>query len=174
MPDMSSAPVVRLDTDDSILFVNAPWLDLQRETGGRDLSEDDVRGRPFAEFTPDVRLTPVFQFVFRRVREMREPMQVPFRIDAREHRWHMDMHVAALDTGVVECRYATLLVEVPGPDLLTVCAWCQRVRLPAGLWDHRQALFERLDFYLGDAPRVTHGICPSCTAALKGTFRFAE
>lgn len=38
-----------------------------------------------------------------------------------------------------------------------VCAWCDRVRGPAGDW------VERRDDE-GDYPQATHGICPECLA----------
>jgi hypothetical protein len=171
---MDALPLLRLDAKDAIRFANARWLELLRETGGPVLTEADVQGRAFAEFAPDVRLAPVFAFAFRRVRETGEAMRVPFRIEGATQRHHMDLHVLPLGDGAVECRYATLLVEVPGPDLLTLCAWCQRVRLPEGVWARRRVLSESLDYFLGDAPRVTHGICPSCTSAMKARLGFGN
>lgn len=40
-----------------------------------------------------------------------------------------------------------------GP-LLTVCAWCARVRATSGEWRTADAVEAR--------PIVTHGICPDC------------
>jgi hypothetical protein len=170
---MRSLPVIRVNRRDEIVFVNDEWLDLLRETtGATDVAAAGVRGRPFADFAPDPGAAVIFRFVLRRVRKTQQPMQVPFRIEASAHRWHLDMQVLPLAEGEVECRYRTLLVEVPGPDLLTMCAWCQRVQFPEGRWARRQTLAENLDFFLGDAPRVTHGICPSCAAAVKATLVF--
>jgi hypothetical protein len=171
---MAVLPVIRVDRRDEVVFVNEEWLDLLRETTGAHNVAEGVRGRRFLDFAPDSGTAAIFRFVLRRVRKTQEAMHVPFRVESSAHRWHLDMEVRPLAEGEVECRYRTLLVEVPGPDLLTVCAWCQKVRFPQGRWARRQALAEQLDFFLGEAPKVTHGICPACAAALKTTLGFSK
>jgi len=170
---MLALPVIRIDRDDTIVFVNDEWLDFHRDTSGAaDVLAEAVRGRPFVDFAPDAGTAAIFGFALRRVRKTQQPMQVPYRIESRTQRWHLDMEALPLPEGEIECRFRTLLIEVPGPDLLTVCAWCNKIRFPEGRWSRRQALAENLDFFLGDAPRVTHGVCPSCTTALKATLGF--
>lgn len=172
---MGSLPVVRVDQEDRIVSVNDDWLDLWRDTtGDADLAAEGVRSRLFSDFAPDSGMAAIFAFVLARVRRTQESMHVPFRMESSARRWHLDLQVLPLAEGQVECSYRTLLVEVRGPDLLTVCAWCQRVQLPEGRWTRRQALAEHLEFYLGDAPKVTHGICPSCAAAVKADPYFAK
>ena len=147
------------------------------------LTATTVLGRSFSDFAPDSQLVPLYGLVFRRVRATGEPMRVPFRCEVSAERWHMDMEVLLAPDGQIECRYHTVLVETVGgpatggmrPErLLTRCAWCQRVKLPEGEWAGVEALADRLDFFIGEATRVTHGICPSCTAGVRAAFTFAK
>jgi hypothetical protein len=169
-----TVPVLRLDGNDTITFASAEWLDFVRETGGPALTVAGVLGRAFSDFAPDPYLAPLYRLVFRRVRETRQTMRVPFRLEASGRRWHLELHVVPLADGKVECRYDTLLVEGPGRELVTQCAWCRRVHLPEGQWAAREIVAERLDLFLGDPPRVTHGICPSCAVGFSASVKLAR
>jgi hypothetical protein len=174
MLDPAPVPVLRLDDNDAITFASAEWLGFLRETGGPELTAAGVVGRPFSDFAPDPHLGPLYRLVFRRVRQTQQPLRVPFRLEAGGRRWHMDLSMLPLPSGEVECRYETVLVETPGAELLTQCAWCRRVHLPEGLWAPREVLSDRLDLFLGDPPRVTHGICPSCSVAFSAAVKLAK
>jgi hypothetical protein len=166
-------PVIRLDECDAIAFASERWVDFIRETGGSALSTTGVLGRPFSDFAPDAQLAPLYRLVFRRVRELQQEMRVPFRIAALDRRWHVSMHVSPLASGEIECRYHVLHLEVPGGELLTQCAWCLKVHFPEGVWAEVADLSGRLDLFLSDAPRVTHGICPSCAVAFRASAKLA-
>ena len=175
--------VVRLDVQERLVLADEGWLDYLRRALGPDLTEAAALGRPFADFAPDKELAALYTLVFRRVRAAGQPMRVPFRCDVAGERWHMDIEVSPLADGQVECRYHCVLVESIGPSptgnvtperLLTRCAWCQHVKLPEGDWVGVDALADRLDFFIGEASRLTHGICPACEAAVRATFNFAE
>jgi hypothetical protein len=85
--------------------------------------------------------------------------------------------VLPLEEGGLECRYRTLLVESLGSEaanlraqeLLTLCSWCKKVRLPEGNWVEVETAALRLEFFLGDAPQLSHGICPPCKVGLLGS-----
>jgi len=162
---MGSEMVIRLDASDSIVFASGPWLQLARETGHPHVTDAVAKGRPFSDFAPDPELGPVYRLIFRRVRDTGEPASVPLRFETSARTWHVDVHVLRLPTGELECHFYSLLIEMPRPELLTQCAWCKRVRLPEARWAPTRELSERMEFFLGDAPRVTHGICPSCAEA---------
>ena len=137
-------------------------------------------GRPFSDFSPDPDMTPVYQLVFKRVRATGQPMRIPYRTDSPTERRYMEMEVAPLADGFVECRIRTVLVhELPAeapPDsrdpLLPVCAWCRRVRLADGSWANVEEAAERLALFLGPARRLTHGICPTCDVAARHSLAF--
>jgi hypothetical protein len=159
------APLIRLDAFDKVVFANEAWLELAREMWRSSLSEAGVLGRSFSDLAPDPELGPAYRLVFRKTRETGRPARIPLRFEASTRCWHVDVHVQLLANGELECRYYSLLVEVPGTDLVTQCTWCRRRRLPEGRWVSASDMLERIDLFLGNAPRVTHGICPSCSAS---------
>ena len=173
--------MLRLDGSDSIVDASPGWLESARLDGGPALAASAVIGRPFSDFSPDPDMAPVYQLVFKRVRNTGQPMRVPYRTDSQTERRYMEMEVAPLAEGFVECRFRTILVharpaEVPNSRaaLLPVCAWCRRMRLADGSWAEVEEAAERLALFLGPAPRLTHGICPTCDAAVRQTLAFAD
>ena len=175
--------VIRLDSEDRLAFVDEGWLEFVRSSLQVELSETAALGRAFTDFAPDAQLVPLYGLVFRRVRTTGQPMRVPFRCDVAGERWHVDIDVRLCSDRQIECRYHTVLVERVGPPargevlperLLTRCAWCQMVKLPEGDWAGVEALADRLDFFIGEATRVTHGICPSCIAGMRAGLTFAK
>ena len=175
--------VVRLDVEDRLALADEGWLDYVRRVLGLDLTESAALGRPFADFAPDKELVALYGLVFRRVRTAGQSMRIPFRCDVAGERWHMDIEVSPLTAGQVECRYHCVLVESIGSSpaesvrperLLTRCAWCRHVKLPEGDWAGVDALADRLDVFIGEPSRFTHGICPACEAGVRATFTFAK
>src|SRR6185295_2020734 len=132
---------------------------------------------------PDRELGVLYGLVFRRVRATAEPMRIPYRSEIAGERWHMDIEVLPLAGGPVDCRYSCLLVEALGPAsasaarperILTRCAWCRQVKLPEGEWAGIDALADRLDLFIGEATRISHGMCPACAAGVRATLKFAR
>jgi len=180
-----SLSVVRLDPNDAIVFVSEGWMESARASGSSELTESAVLGRPFSEFVADPVSVQLYQLVFRRVRKTGLAIRVPFRCEAPNERWHMEMEVRPLENGGLECRNQTVLVENRGRanlpeakarsnDFLTLCSWCKKVKLPEGAWVDVEAAAQRLELFLGVAPQLTHGVCPSCKAALRGSLAFAR
>jgi len=177
--------LVRLDASDAIAFVSEGWLDSARQSGSPDLTEASVLGRPFSDFVADQVSIQLYQLVFRRVRRTGQTIRVPFRCETHNERWHMEMEVRSLGNGTLECRNQTVLVENRGPahsaeadarskSFLTLCSWCKKVKLPEGAWVDVEAAAQRIELFLGVAPQLTHGVCPSCRTALRGSLEFAR
>lgn len=170
-----SAVVLRLDASDSIVAASQGWLQSAASVGAPALTATSVRGRPFSDFSPDPDMAPVYQLVFKRVRTTGQPMRVPYRIDSPTERRYLEMEVAPLSDGFVECRTRTILVherpaEMPpsqGESLLPVCAWCRKVRMADNSWAEVEEAADRLALFLGPARQLTHGICPSCDAVVR-------
>src|SRR5260370_24213913 len=180
-----SLSVVRLDASDAIAFVSEGWLESARATGSPDLTETAVLGRPFSDFVADPVSVQLYQLVFRRVRRTGHPIRVPFRCETPNERWHMEMEVRAVGDGTLECRNQTVLVERRAPasapetddrsqSFLTLCSWCKKAKLPEGAWVDVEAAAQRMELFLGVAPQLTHGVCPSCRTALRGSLAFAR
>jgi hypothetical protein len=169
--------VVHLDVADAIVFASEEWLQLARGNDTQAHAPGSVVGRPFFDFAPEARLFPLYELVFRRVRRTGQPIRIPFTSESSSERRHMEIEVLPLEGGGLECRYHTVLVEqlVPGASsdsapgsqpLLTLCSWCKKVKLPEGPWVEVEAAAQRLEFFLGEAPQLTHGICLPCKEAL--------
>jgi hypothetical protein len=174
---ISSGLLVHLDIADTIVFASEDWLQLAEGSDGRPPMAAAVVGRPFFDFAPDPHLFPLYELVFRRVRRTEQPIRIPFTYESSNERRHMEIEVLPLEGGGLECRYHTVLVEELGPGtssdgapraqpLLTLCSWCKKVKLPEGPWVEVEAAAQRLEFFLGEAPQLTHGICLPCKDAL--------
>jgi len=177
--------VVRLDPDDAITFVSEGWIESARASGSPELTEAAVLGRPFADFVADPVSVQLYRLVFRRARRTGQAIRVPFRCETPNERWHMEMEVRPLENGGLECRNQTVLVENRGRahpreanprprDFLTLCSWCKKVKLPEGAWVEVEAAAQRLELFLGIAPQLTHGVCPSCKTAVRGSLEFVR
>jgi GAF domain-containing protein len=57
-------------------------------------------------------------------------------------------------------------IERPTEDLLTICAWCERVKADSEPSDTTR--WVRASRYLESTHSVTHGICPACRATVSG------
>jgi hypothetical protein len=182
---MSLGVVVHLDVADTIVFASEDWLQLAEADEGQPPRPAVAVGRPFFDFAPDPRLFPLYELVFRRVRRTGQPIRIPFTSESSSERRHMEMEVLPLEGGGLECRYHTVLVEELGPGtssdgtartqpLLTLCSWCKKVKLPEGPWVEVEAAAQRLEFFLGEAPQVTHGICLPCKDALWSSLTVAR
>lgn len=172
--------VFRLGPSDEVVFVNEDWLALVRETSAPDLVESAVLGRPFRLFLPEPEMAELYELVFRSVRRTGQGVRFPHAFDSRSERRLMEMEVLPLEGGYLECRMRTVLVESrPAPDaagaaaekeILTLCAWCKKVRLPEGTWVEPEDAAQRLEFFLLRAPELSHGICPKCKSDMIGGF----
>jgi hypothetical protein len=175
---------VHLDVADAIVFASEDWLQLAQGNDGQMPLAAAVFGRCFFDFAPESHLFPLFEVVFRRVRRTGQPIRIPFTSESLSERRHMEMEVLPLEGGGLECRYHTVLVEELGPGtssggarpqpLLTLCSWCKKVQLPDGTWVEVEAAAQRLEFFLGEAPQLTHGICFPCKDALWASLTVAE
>jgi hypothetical protein len=183
MKVVASPPtVVRLDAHDRITSASEDWLQYAPASGRE--PQAPLVGRTFFDFSPEPDFVALYELVFRRVRRTGQPIRVPFTWESSSERRHLELEVLALEGGGLECRYHTTLVESREPSvshhprrvrqLLTLCGWCKKVRLPEGTWVEVEAAAQRLEFFLGDAPRLTHGICQPCRTALWGSFAAAK
>jgi hypothetical protein len=176
---------VRLDVADAIVFASEDWLQFAQGNGGQMPLAAAVLGRSFFDFAPGSHLFPLYELVFRRVRRTGQPIRIPFTSESSSERRHMEMEVLPLEGSGLECRYHTVLVEelgtrtpsegAPRPQpLLTLCSWCKKVQLPDGTWVEVEAAAQRLEFFLGEAPQLTHGICLPCKDVLWAGLTVAE
>lgn len=178
--------MVCLDADDVVVDASRGEVESASEDSGPGETDSAAVGRSFSDLVADPQMAELYRLVFRRVRRTGKTIRIPFRHDSPTQRRHMEMDVVALEGGGLECRSRVFLVENrrraegshpgarPAKEFLTLCSWCKKVRLPEGTWVEADAAAERLEFFLGETPELTHGICPPCKTALRERCAFAR
>lgn len=173
----------RLDAADRLIAVGGSWEKFAQENEGAGAMPVRVLGRSLWDFVTD----PSLQELYRRLmKDVRAGRSVRFRCrcDAPAERrvFAIEIKLAAPQPGEVE--YITELVAVQprpsvswleghqsrGPNLVPICSWCSRVRLPDGLWVAIEQAMEKYEDLLGDrVPGLTHGICEDCLSEMNGS-----
>jgi hypothetical protein len=171
--------IYRVDAQDRIVFANAAWYDFARENGGETLHPKAVVGAPLWGFLCNAETQHLFQSLLRQVRDAGRPVTVPFRCDSPDCRRFMELELARLPDQVVEFRSRILRQErragVPLLDetvarsesMLTMCAWCKKVKLPDERWAEVEEAVNALQlFAVPHLPRISHGVCDECRRTL--------
>ena len=167
-----------IDADDLIRTVSDSWVAFARQNGECGLETSDVIGRPLWEFVGGAETRQIYHALFAAVRRGRLPRSVPFRCDGPDCRRFMRLTVSPLADDALELVSELLREEPRAPvamlgseversaELLSMCSWCKRVRLPAG-WVEVEIAVETLGLF-GDAPmpRISHGMCGECRRAM--------
>ena len=167
--------VYRLNSQDEFIYVNEVWEDFASANDAADLSREQVLARPVWDFIADDTTAQLYREILRHVRAGR-PARFNFRCDAPEFRRRMEMTISGRDGGGVQFETRTLgeeerprqeLLERYAPradDLLRMCGWCKRVDLGDGrLGEVEQAVAELGLFERKALPRLTHGMCVTCS-----------
>jgi len=84
----------------------------------------------------------------------------PVEIGGNSFVWSTIRNVEERDLSIAQLRMALKQLRVMG-GLISVCAWCKRIRDERGSW-------QELDRYLAShsETRVTHGMCEDCMQKL--------
>lgn len=176
------------DLDGIVLFVNSgPWRQFADENGGEAVaSASDVVGRPLESFFSGDSVSEQFRTLFEQVRSgKRSRISYPFRCDAPDRVRFMRLTMSAVpgpdrSPAAVLFHSALLdereratqqIISSPPPanakqlPIQSICAYCKRLELPAGSGTWLEA-----EEYAaaGGATRVrlSHGVCPDCTATV--------
>lgn len=170
--------IYRIDGHDHIVFANQHWFDFARENGAMTLEPDSVIGTSIWEFISNDESRHVFEILLKQVREAGRTVTVPFRCDSPECRRFMHLQISRKAKQEVEFRGRILreerreMVHLLDPtikrsdELLVMCGWCKKVKLPDGSWEEVEAVVKAMNLF--DAPRlprISHGICQPCASA---------
>lgn len=178
----TTSPVrYRIDFNDRLTDVNEGWSIFASENGGGMLESAQVLGRPLWDFFADPTTIALYRGMVKRVRDGGLPVRFQFRCDAPSTRRGLSMEISADEHGGVvfevtsvweQGRAAMLLLDSEQPradTLLTICGWCKRVRLADEGWVEIEVAVTALSLFGGEPlPRLSHGMCPACEAALLG------
>lgn len=177
-------PVVlyRIDASDRVVFVNDGWLAFAHANGTHSLERERVLDQPLWSFITGPETAHVYRMIFGAVRRSGAPAVIPFRCDSPDRRRYMSLRIAPWGRDGLELEGRSLREEPRSPvalldaeasrgsDLLVLCSWCKRVRMgEAGdRWvDVEEAVCELRLFDEPRLPRLSHGICPSCTEGME-------
>jgi hypothetical protein len=175
-----NATEYELDGDNRIYQVGEGWDAFAAENDGAELISPGVEGRSLWDFVSGREVRIVLEQLFERVRTSDTPVSLPFRCDAPSLRRFLTMHIVPLDVGHLlvtnrllkeEKREALSIMDRRSPrgsEQLRMCSWCNRFAVPPWLFVEEAVRWLDL-FSLPRIPRITHGICPICEAALLGS-----
>jgi hypothetical protein len=166
--------VYRIDAAGRLTYVSGTWDTFAAANDAPELISSSILGRPLRDFIADPETRHLLDVLVRRAAAAREEIRVPFRCDAPAERRQLQMIVAPLADGGVEFRThpqrlegraAARLLDRQSArtgELLTMCSWCNRVRVDEG-WHEVEVAVDRLGLFEAPAlPGLTHGICRDC------------
>jgi len=173
-----------IDRDDRMVFVDPQWLLFAVQNNAPELCEKTVLGRVLWDFIYDKETRHIYRILVGDVRRDKEIITVPFRCDSPDLIRVMEMQMMPMtEQGV---RFDSLLlseqarpaVRLLDPsqersgELLTICSWCKKVRLPDNGWVEAQEAVKRLGLFADmPLPDLSHGVCPACNDIVFGKKR---
>lgn len=176
------------DLQGIVVFLNSEsWRAFAEENSGDEIrSASVILGRPLESFFEGDSVREQFRTLFEQVRSgVRSRISYPFRCDAPDRTRFMRLtmsaipgadgspaavlfHSAMLDQKdravqqVVESRSKGVAMDLP---IQTICSYCKRLDLPPGSGNWLEA--EEYAAAGGMAQvRLSHGVCPDCTATV--------
>ncbi len=165
-----------IDHENRLQTVDDRWLAFACANSAPELTPAAVLGRPIAGFIADPTTRYLYGLLYERVRRG-ATLRLSFRCDAPEVRRDMVLQLSSAGSGAVQC-HTFLLDEQPhssialldaasprGTDFVVMCSWCKRIRHQGQWLDVEEGVQELQLFSRPVLPEISHGVCPSCTAA---------
>jgi len=169
----------RIDSQDRITAVNSTWGEFARENDGVHLIPPPIIGANLWDSIGDPTTRAVYRALLDRVRKGAGSVRFHFRCDAPGFRRLLDMHISVTsDDEVIFCVHpvAEQVREVVPlldpfvhrtPTILSTCSWCMRISIGDGEWAEVEEAISRLGLFEElELPRLSHGMCPTCHAAM--------
>ena len=168
-----------VDSSNAIVSVNDNWLSFAEENDPHFADPLVVQGCPLNEFITDAETRHLYDCLMQRVRTDGKPVTVPYRCDSPDCRRFMEVDLSPAEDGGV--RFLSRIVRLePRPtvalmtptvqhsnDLLSMCSWCKKVKLPANGYTEVEDAVDKLSLFASEVlPHLTHGCCPQCYAAM--------
>jgi len=168
-----------IDDADKLVYVNDAWLAFAGENTAPQLTADLVLDQPIWRFIQGRETVYLYEQIFGRVRAGKSPVKFPFRCDSPDCRRFMEVELSLLPGKAIQFIAQILRQEWREPvgllaasqdrsgELLQICSWCKKIKIPGRGWGEIEAAIEPLDLF-GDRsmPRMTHTICDVCRGAI--------
>ena len=181
--DQITAVRYRIDPDDRLTEFSDGWVIFAAANDGEAIQPPNILGRSLWEFIADATTRHLYRTMVERVRAGGLPIRFQFRCDAASLRRLLAMEITADGVGGTQFS-VTSVVEQGRPsvrlldpheqhvegELLTMCSWCKRIPLLTGGWVEVEEAVQALGLFgIAPLPCLTHGMCPSCHAAITET-----
>ena len=168
-----------IDAEDRLDGFDAGWTAFAETNDGAAMLPSKIHGQVLWQFIGDSTTVQLYKGMLRRLRKSGAPVRFKLRCDSPDRRRFLEMTLTAdssrgvqFDVKVLkeELREAVPLLAATTPRsdrLVLMCAWCQRVRVPSGDWVEVEDGLNALEIFNAETvPRLSHGICPACSATL--------
>ena len=170
-----------VDGDDVIVSLGDGWLLFARENGAPQLCREALVGRSLWEYVAGATTRQLYEAMFRRVRDERRTLALPFRCDSPDLFRFMELAVEPGERGALQLT-GRLLREQARPHFnlldrlvtrssepLPICSVCLRVELFGTRWVSAEEAVERLDLFdSAQLPPLDYRVCPACVEAARG------
>ncbi len=170
----------QIDRDDRLSAFNAAWQVFASANGSPDLTAANILGRSLWSFLADETTRQIYQRMVESVRAGGAPVRFNFRCDAPDIRRVLAMEITRdaaetvgfrVDLVRDEARPAVALLDSSRPRteaFVTICGWCKDVLVAPDRWVPVESAVDALGLFERDAlPALSHGICPTCEAAMQ-------
>lgn len=164
----------------TLVSANSEWFAFAAENSASELKPDSVLGRPLWKFIAGSEVRHLYHVIFNRLKETETALDLPYRCDSPDYRRLLNMHIAYRPERHLFCFESRILSmerrkpvslidpnQAHGNGLLSMCSWCKKILLESSNWVEPELAIERLKlFERSSLPRISHGVCTDCEAAL--------
>lgn len=169
-----------IDQHDRLERVGGDWTSFALDNEGHELEPERVIGESIWRYIAGAEISNLYRQLFTRLRRTRGTARFPFRCDSPDARRQFDMRIRGHEHGSLSIEsVAREIVQRPpiavfdtgtphSTEFVRMCAWCQRIHSAEHEWIEVEHAVQVLElFQQARPPRVTHGVCPPCLAALE-------
>jgi len=164
----------RVSPEGRILEVGGAWGRFARDNGAPQLVERSPVGTRLLDHVEGAQVREFLERLFDGTRRREVPVELSYRCDGPGLRRFGRLRLEPGADGIVDVHswiereepraHLDLLSShaLRSPDLVSICAWCQRVMV-GPLWLEIEEAIRRMDVLAREpVPALTHTICPSC------------
>jgi hypothetical protein len=169
----------RIDSEGRISFVNDAWLAFAAENGWS-TTVSQVVGSLLMQQIADAETRHIYRLLIDRTLGEGHRSRFLYRCDSPDYRRLMEMRISKSAPDQVEfCSRVLHLKQRDAFDVLdpafrkrskaivTVCSWCKAFLADHAWLEVEQAIGRLGLFTETGLPRISHGICPTCSQLMK-------
>lgn len=164
-----------IDQFDALLEFNTQWNVFALENNAIHILDEKVKGKPIWDFISGLETKTIYKMVLNRVRSQKKEVKFKYRCDSPNEIRHMMMEIQPCSNNNI--KFNNILLEqinrsylplfdkqVPRNEtVITSCAWCMKIKANEHWLEIETALNELNYFNTDILPKITHGICESCS-----------